>query len=104
MNHMAHAPQVSTHSGFTQVPNIVLLDARLSICARLAYAILLQYAWHAEADRAALTRLVEDLNAPEADVRRYLDELETAGLLSKEWRAEKPNYALRLTTETQISF
>ena len=35
----------ATRFGFTQVPNFLLTDKKLSVGAKLAYAMLLKYAW-----------------------------------------------------------
>src|ERR1700730_12476072 len=43
-------PKEACH-GFTQVPNFILTKKELSFCAKLAYAMLLKYAW---ADDACL--------------------------------------------------
>ena len=38
-----------TRGGFTQVPNFILRDGKLSIGAKVTYAMFLSYAWHNEA-------------------------------------------------------
>jgi|HubBroStandDraft_1064217.scaffolds.fasta_scaffold582389_2 hypothetical protein len=83
--------------GFTPLPNAVLLDGALSAGARLTYGVLLNYAWTTASVRPVLSRLAEDLKASEIGTSRYLDELEAAGLLSKEVMTERKEcYELRL--------
>src|SRR4051812_18060587 len=70
-----------TRQGFTQVPNFILTKKELSVGAKLAYAMLLKYAWGDEACFPGQTKLAEDMGSGERSVRRYLDELEKATLL-----------------------
>jgi len=70
-----------TRHGFTQVPNFILTKADLSVGAKLAYAMLLKYAWGDDACFPGQTKLANDMGSGERSVRRYLDELEKVGLL-----------------------
>jgi hypothetical protein len=70
-----------TRHGFTQVPNFVLTKQGLSVGAKLAYAMLLKYAWGDNACFPGQTKLAGDMGSGERSVRRYLEELESAGLL-----------------------
>lgn len=70
-----------TRHGFTQVPNFVLTKQDVSVGAKLAYAMLLKYAWGDDACFPGQTKLAEDMGSGERSVRRYLDELEKGGLL-----------------------
>ena len=36
----------ATRQGFTQVPNFILTNDRISVGAKLVYAMLLKYAWY----------------------------------------------------------
>ena len=36
---------ISTGGGFTQVPNFILVSQKISVGAKLTYAMLLKYAW-----------------------------------------------------------
>ena len=71
----------ATRYGFTQVPNFVLTKKELSVGAKLAYAMLLKYAWGDDACFPGQIKLAEDMGAGERSVRTYLKELETAGML-----------------------
>ena len=94
------ADPITLH-GFTQVPNFVLTQKELSVGAKLAYAMLLKYAWGDNACFPGQTKLAEDMGSGERSVRRYLDELEKAGLLEIEQRGlGKTNlYRLFLTVQ-----
>jgi hypothetical protein len=48
-----------TRHGFTQVPNFILTKKELSVGAKLAYAMLLKYAWGDDAGPgASLSRVI----------------------------------------------
>src|SRR5665811_1819761 len=70
-----------TRHGFTQVPNFVLTKKEISVGAKLAYAMLLKYAWGDDACFPGQLKLAEDMGAGERSIRTYLKELETAGVL-----------------------
>ena len=70
-----------TRHGFTQVPNFILTKADLSVGAKLAYAMLLKYAWGDDACFPGQATLATDMGSGERSVRRYLDELEKGKLL-----------------------
>ena len=89
----------ATRFGFTQVPNFLLVNKELSVGAKLAYAMLLKYAWDANACFPGQVKLGEDMGAGERSVRTYLKELEDVGFLEVQQRGlGKTNlYRLRLT-------
>ena len=70
-----------TRHGFTQVPNFVLTKKEISVGAKLAYAMLLKYAWGDNACFPGQLKLADDMGAGERSVRTYLKELETANIL-----------------------
>jgi hypothetical protein len=61
--------------GFTQLPNFVLKDKTLSFGARLAYAVLLSYAWQEESCFPGQDKMADDLGCSKRQVIRYLQEL-----------------------------
>jgi hypothetical protein len=61
--------------GFTQLPNYVLRDKRLSFGARLAYAVLLSYAWQEDSCFPGQDKMASDLGASRQAVSSYLREL-----------------------------
>jgi hypothetical protein len=70
-----------TRHGFTQVPNFMLTNEALSVGAKLAYAMLLKYAWTDDACFPGQAKLAKDMGSAERSIRTYLKELETAGFL-----------------------
>lgn len=71
----------SWRQGFTQVPNVILRNRTLSMGAKLAYAVLLSYAWQDKSCFPGQVRMAVDLGVIEKSVRTYLQELETAGVI-----------------------
>jgi hypothetical protein len=71
----------ATRYGFTMVPNFILTNEKLSVGAKLAYAMLLKYAWSDNAVYPGQQKLATDMGAGERSVRTYLKELEDAKLL-----------------------
>src|ERR1700687_1579695 len=65
-----------TAKGFTQVPNHVLVSNKLSPGAKLAYAMLLKYAWQNDYCFPGQERLATDMGVTDRSVRTYLQELE----------------------------
>ena len=95
----------ATRYGFTQVPNFVLTNTALSVGGKLAYAMLLKYAWGDKACFPGQLKLAEDMGAGERSVRTYLKELEDAGVLDVTQRGlGKTNlYKLYLTVKSAKS-
>lgn len=78
--------------GFTQLPNYVLKDKKLSFGARLTFAVLLSYAWQDESCFPGQDRMAVDLSTSERSIRRFLQELKDRGFI--EWKQQglnKPN-------------
>ena len=61
-----------TRQGFTQVPNFILTKKDISVGAKLAYAMLLKYAWGKDGCFPGQVRLAEDMGAAERSIRTYL--------------------------------
>src|SRR6202047_3203530 len=68
--------------GFTQVPNFLLKSKKLSSGDKMAFAMLLSYAWQNDYCYPGQRRLAEDLGLDERSVRRNLKSLEANGLLA----------------------
>ena len=90
-----------TRHGFTQVPNFVLTNKDLSVGAKLAYAMLLKYAWQDDYCFPGQRKLADDMGAGERSIRTYLKELEEAHFLEvKQQGLGKTNlYRLHLTVK-----
>jgi DNA-binding MarR family transcriptional regulator len=72
----------ATAQGFTQVPNFLLKSKKLSSGDKLAFAMLLSYAWQNDYCFPGQKRLGEDMGLHETNVRRHLKSLEAHGLLA----------------------
>ena len=85
--------------GFTQVPNFLLKSKKLSSGDKMAFAMLLSYAWQNDYCFPGQQALAADLGLDVRSVRRHLKALETEGLLSIQRRGlGKTNiYELNLT-------
>ena len=95
----------ATRHGFTQVPNFILTNAEISVGAKLAYAMLLKYAWYDEGCFPGQTKLARDMGASERSIRSYLKELKGATLLEFTQRGlGKTNlYRLHITVDKRGS-
>jgi len=93
------AADPATRGGFTQVPNFMLTNKDISVGGKLAYAMLLKYAWGDDACFPGQQKLAHDMGAGERSVRTYLKELQDAGFLEVAQRGlGKTNlYRLHLT-------
>ncbi|MGA2175565.1 MAG: helix-turn-helix domain-containing protein [Verrucomicrobiota bacterium] len=68
--------------GFTQVPNFILKDPKLSVGAKVAYAMFLSYAWHNDSCFPGQGRLAEDMGMSRSRVTEFVSELEKSGLIT----------------------
>jgi hypothetical protein len=68
--------------GFTQVPNFILRDAKLSPGSKVTYAMFLSYAWNNDSCFPGQGRLADDMGMSRSRVTEFVSELETAGLIS----------------------
>ncbi len=75
--------------GFTQLPNRVLKDKRLSFGARLTSAVLLSYAWDKESCFPGQNRMAEDLGTSARSIRTFLHQLKEDGSIS--WKYQGPS-------------
>jgi hypothetical protein len=70
--------------GYVVVPKAVQRDRRLSRHARFLYELILGYAWDDPTAHPGQDRLCADMGCKDVQLRKYLDELKAAGLLT--WR------------------
>ncbi|MFN0218198.1 MAG: helix-turn-helix domain-containing protein [Hyphomicrobium sp.] len=71
-----------TRLGFTQVPNAILKSELISPGAKLAYTMLLHYAWQNDYCFPGQVRLADDMGAGKRSVIRFMAELERAGYIA----------------------
>ncbi len=67
--------------GFTQVPNFILKNADLSSNAKVAYSLLLSYAWFNNRVFPGQERMSEDMGMSQQSVSRAVLELQKIGYL-----------------------
>src|SRR5258708_5908651 len=70
-----------TIKGYTQVPNHLLVSTKISPGAKLAYTMLLKYAWEKDFCFPGQDTLAKDMGSGVRSVIRYMQELEKAGFL-----------------------
>lgn len=90
--------------GFTLVPNCVLEDSKLSAGAKLAYAMLLKYAWQNDYCFPGQERLAKDMGAGKRSVVRFMAELEKHGYVTIKRRGQgKTNlYVVHFQTKRPV--
>ena len=93
---------VSAH-GFTQVPNFLLKDPKISANAKVVYSMLLSYAWNNDRVFPGQDRMGEDLGLSTPTISRAIHELEDNELLEIERRGQgKTNiYLLKFRVNTK---
>jgi len=74
--------------GFTQVPNLILKNTKLSAGAKLTYALLLSYAWHNNSCFPGQQRLAKDCGKSQGWVSQQMKELQTKGFLQVKRRGQ----------------
>jgi hypothetical protein len=74
--------------GFTQVPNFILKNPKISANAKVVYSMLLSYAWNNNRVFPGQDRMAEDIGAGKRTVVRVIAELEKAGYLEVQRRGQ----------------
>jgi helix-turn-helix protein len=88
--------------GFVQIPRFVLLCKNLSYGAKVAYGILLGYAWQDEFCFPAQKSLADDLGCSVRQAQRFLDELKKEEFITwKQVGFNRPNVYYILSLPTQ---
>jgi hypothetical protein len=96
---------ISMGGGFTQVPNFILVSEKVSVGAKLTYAMLLKYAWQDDYCFPGQDTLATDLGVGKRSVVRWTKELEEAKFLKVEKRGlgKTNRYILNLTVQKRRS-
>lgn len=81
-----HAADPVTQFGFTQIPNVILKNTKLSFGAKVTYAMFLSYAWYNNKVFPGQKTMADDLGVSERHVRRFIGELKEAQYLEVERR------------------
>src|ERR1700682_5752089 len=87
----------ATRGGFTQVPNFLLKSKNLSAGDKLAFAMLLSYAWQNDHCFPGQQRLAADMGLHETNVRKHLKSLQANGLLAIQRRGQGKTNIYTLT-------
>jgi hypothetical protein len=74
--------------GFTQLPNFILKDPKLSAGAKVVYAIFISYGWHNDFCFPGQDRLAKDMGMTRPRVTQLVGELEQAKLITIERRGQ----------------
>lgn len=77
-----------TIRGFTPVPNYFLKNPKISVGAKLTFAMLLQYAREEDECFPGQERLGQDMGVTDRSVRTWLNELKAAGLVTSKQRGQ----------------
>ncbi len=87
-----HGADIATQRGWTGVPNFILESDKLSVGAKLTYAMLLKYAREEDECFPGQERLAKDMGSGLRSVVRYISELEEVELISITRRGQgRPN-------------
>src|SRR6266545_1988018 len=74
--------------GFTQIPNFVLKNAAVSCNAKVAYALLLSYAWNNDSVFPGQERMATDMGTSRPTVTKSIGELQKTGYLEVQRRGQ----------------
>jgi biotin operon repressor len=74
--------------GFTQVPNFLLKDPKVSANAKIVYSMLLSYAWNNSCVFPGQERMGEDIGLSQPTIARAVRELEQQGWLEIQRRGQ----------------
>ena len=102
-NIVLRGADVLTREGFTQVPNHVLKSEKISPGAKLAYTMLLSYAWQNDYCFPGQERLAKDMGSGVRSIVRYVQELEKIEFLKvkRQGQGRSNLYELNLTAKTK---
>ena len=68
--------------GFTQVPNFILKNKKLTVGEKMTFAMFLSYAWNNERVFPGQEKLADDIGAGVRSVNRFIKGLEAKGFLT----------------------
>jgi len=74
--------------GFTQLPNFILRDPKLSVGAKVVYAMFISYGWHNNFCFPGQEKLATDMGLTRPRVTQLIGELEAADLITIKRRGQ----------------
>src|SRR3954453_18019680 len=74
--------------GFTQVPNFLLKDPKISANAKVVYSMLLSYAWNNDRGFPGQERMAKDIGTSQPTIARAVKELEDNSWLEIQRRGQ----------------
>ncbi len=77
-----------TQQGFTQLPNFILRDPKLTAGAKVVYAMFISYGWHNNFCFPGQEKLATDMGVTRPRVTQLIGELERAGLITIQRRGQ----------------
>ncbi len=77
-----------TQQGFTQLPKFILRDPKLSVGAKVVYAMFISYGWHNNFCFPGQEKLATDMGVTRPRVTQPIGELESAGLITIQRRGQ----------------
>jgi len=91
-NLLLKGADIATQRGWTGVPNFILESEKISIGAKLTYAMLLKYAREMNECFPGQDRLAKDMGTTRQSVNAYIKELREVGLITVQRRGQgRPN-------------
>jgi len=91
-NLFVRGADIATQHGWTGVPNFILESDKISVGAKLTYAMLLKYAREMDECFPGQDRLAEDMGTTRQSVHTYIKELKSSGLVDVKRRGQgRPN-------------
>ena len=68
--------------GFTQVPNFILKNKKLSVGEKMTFAMFLSYTWHNDSCFPGQEKLADDIGVARRSVNTFVKGLEKKGFLT----------------------
>lgn len=91
-NLFVRGADIATQRGWTGVPNFILENDKISIGAKLTYAMLLKYAREMDECFPGQDRLAKDIGTTRQSIHAYINELGKSGLVDINRRGQgRPN-------------
>jgi len=97
-NIILEGADIITQRGFTMVPNHVLISKKVSVGAKLAYAMLLKYTYYDDSCFPGQERLAEEIGVSTRSVVKFIKELQDANFITVKRRGQGRSnvYTLKL--------